>query len=80
MKPLLTNRKALALVAALVAIALIVVARLQPAQAERAEAAAAGSGPHYTVVETEGHNLIVTEGPTPFTSTRWTRAKIPARS
>jgi hypothetical protein len=64
MKTLLSNRKALVLVAALVAIALIVMVRLQSAQAERAEAAAAGSGPHYTVVETEGHNLVVTDNET----------------
>jgi hypothetical protein len=64
MKTLRTNRKALVLVAALVAIALIVMVRLQSAQAERTEAAAAGSGPHYTVVETEGHNLVVTDNET----------------
>jgi hypothetical protein len=64
MKTLLSNRKALVLAAALVAIALIVIVRLQPVQAERAEAAAAGSGPHYTVVETEGHNLVVTDNET----------------
>jgi hypothetical protein len=64
MKTLRTNRNGLVLVAALVAIALIVMVRLQSAQAERADAGAAGSGPHYTVVETEGHNLIVTDNQT----------------
>jgi hypothetical protein len=63
MRTHLNNHKGLVLVVGLIAIALIVAARLQPVQAERAAAGAAdtASGPHYTVVETEGHNLIVTD-------------------
>jgi hypothetical protein len=48
----------LALVAGLV-IALAVMVCFQPARAQREGTPA--SGPHYTVVETEGHNLIVTD-------------------
>ncbi len=63
MRTHLNHHKGLVLVVGLIAIALIVTARLQPVQAERAAGAAADtpSGPHYTVVETEGHNLIVTD-------------------
>ena len=61
MKVLTRNRKGLVLVAALAAIALLVIIRLQPAQAERLEGAAASGGPLYTVLETEGHNLVVTD-------------------
>jgi hypothetical protein len=64
MRTHLNNHKGLVLVVGLIAIALIVTARLQPVQAERAAGAAAAdtaSGPHYSVVETEGHNLIVTD-------------------
>jgi hypothetical protein len=57
----LKNHKGLVLVVALVAIALILLARLQPAQAERAAAADTPACAHYSVVETEGHNLIVTD-------------------
>jgi hypothetical protein len=64
MKALTRNRKGLVLVAALAGIALLVVIRLQPAQAERVEGPAAAGGPHYTVVETEGHNLVVTDNET----------------
>jgi hypothetical protein len=46
-------------VAALVVAGLIALARIQPAQAVLADDPA--SGPHYTVVMTEGHNLIVTD-------------------
>ena len=41
------------------AAAVLVVAFFQPVRAER-EAAAAG-GPRYSVIDTEGHNLIVTD-------------------
>ena|SRR6266851_6828467 len=63
MRTHLNSRNGLVLVVGLIAIALIVMAWLQPAQAERAAGAAAdtASGPHYTVTETEGHNLIVTD-------------------
>ena len=36
--------------------------RLTPAQAQGEKAA--GAGPHFTVVETEGHNLLVTDNGT----------------
>jgi hypothetical protein len=53
------NRTTLVLAATLVVVALLVTARWQPALAEHA---AEPSGvPHYAVVETEGHNLIVTD-------------------
>jgi hypothetical protein len=53
------NRLPLAVVAAVVLAALVVTARWQPARAERDSAPS--SGPHYTVIDTEGHNLIVTD-------------------
>jgi hypothetical protein len=43
--------------------ALVVAARFQPAFG-KAEEGKAASGPHYTVVETEGHNLVVTDNET----------------
>src|SRR4051812_47755667 len=52
---------------ATVGAALVVVACFQPARAERGEAAAAAAasgGPRYSVVETEAHNLIVTDNQT----------------
>ncbi|HEV3261259.1 MAG TPA: hypothetical protein VG013_30680 [Gemmataceae bacterium] len=52
----------LLLVAALVVFSLIVMARWQPAQAGRDDAPT--SGPRYSVVETEAHNLIVTDNKT----------------
>jgi hypothetical protein len=61
MKALTSNRTGLVLAAALAAIALIVIVRLQPAQAVRAEGAAADVTPRYTVLETEGTNLVVTD-------------------
>jgi hypothetical protein len=48
-----------AIAGALVVLALVVVARLQPARA--AEGGAMGPFPRYSVSETEGHNLIVTD-------------------
>jgi hypothetical protein len=56
------NRLPLALVAALVVVGLVATARWQPALAERE--AAPASGPRYSVVETEAHNLIVTDNKT----------------
>lgn len=53
------TRLPLALAALVVVAALIVLARYQPARAERVADAAAS--PRYTVIETEGHNLIVTD-------------------
>ena len=47
--------------AALAVVALIVTTRFQPAQAQRD---AAPAGHRYSVVETEGHNLIVTDNQT----------------
>jgi hypothetical protein len=49
----------MALAAALVVVALITLTRYQPARAERL--AEPSSGPRYTVHDTEGHNLIVTD-------------------
>ena len=43
----------------MVVAAVIVTSRWQPAEA--AGKSGSASGPHYTVVETEGHNLIVTD-------------------
>jgi hypothetical protein len=52
------NRVLLGCVAALL-VALVVMATWQPARAQKE--AVRGGAPHYTVVETEGHNLIVTD-------------------
>jgi hypothetical protein len=49
------------LAALLLAVTLIVMSRLQPVQAAGKGATGSGSGPRYSVVETEGHNLIVTD-------------------
>jgi hypothetical protein len=49
----------MAVTAILAAVALVVSVCRQPAQAQREKAST--SGPHYTVVMTEGHNLIVTD-------------------
>jgi hypothetical protein len=56
------TRLPLAAVAGLVLIALIVAARSQPVRAERD--AGPASGPRYSVVETQAHNLIVTDNQT----------------
>ena len=56
------TRMPLAVVAGLVVIALIFTARSQPVRAERD--AAPTSGPRYSVIETEAHNLIVTDNQT----------------
>ena len=48
--------------ATLLMVALIVLARSESAPAQRA--AAEGSGPHYTVIETQGFNLLVTDNAT----------------
>jgi hypothetical protein len=53
------HRLSLAVGAALVVAILILASRLQPVQAQREVAPA--TGPRYSVVETEGHNLIVTD-------------------
>src|SRR5438128_1677087 len=60
------NRLPLAVVAVLVVAALIAFTRLQPVRAERAAAAASASASpaRYSVVETEAHNLIVTDNQT----------------
>jgi hypothetical protein len=55
-------RLPLAVVAGLVLIALTFTARSQPVRAERE--AGPTSGPRYSVVETEAHNLIVTDNQT----------------
>lgn len=56
------NRVSLVLVAALLAVAALAVVQLTPAHA--GSAAATGAVPRYTVVETQGHNLIVTDNET----------------
>jgi hypothetical protein len=56
-------RLPLILAATVVVIALITLSRLQPAWAER-ENAQDSSGPRYSVIDTEGHNLIVTDNKT----------------
>ena len=56
------TRMPLAVMAGLVVIALIFTARSQPVRAERD--AKPTSGPRYSVVATEAHNLIVTDNQT----------------
>jgi hypothetical protein len=53
------NRLPMALAALVVVAALILLARYQPVRAERA--ADPSAGPRYSVIDTEGHNLIVTD-------------------
>ncbi len=53
------GRAPVLVVAGLVVVALVLMLRWQPARAARADAPL--TGPRYTVVETEGHNLIVTD-------------------
>jgi hypothetical protein len=53
------NRVLMVVGIALMVVALIVLARSQPAQAQRGDAA--GSGLRYTVIETQGFNLLVTD-------------------
>jgi hypothetical protein len=53
------TRAPMVLAAALIVASLVALARFQPARAERA--AEATAGPRYTVIDTEGHNLIVTD-------------------
>jgi hypothetical protein len=54
------NRMSVAFVFVLAVAGLMVFSHLQPAQAQR-EASQQAVSPHYTVVFTEGHNLIVTD-------------------
>ena len=56
------KRSPLVLAAVLVVVALIALARYQPVRAERAAESAVV--PRYTVIDTEGHNLIVTDNQT----------------
>ena len=56
------TRMPLAVVASLAVIALLFMARARPVRAERD--AGATSGPRYSVIETEAHNLIVTDNQT----------------
>lgn len=56
------KRLPLALAALVVVAALVVLSRYQPARAERA--AETAGYPRYTVIDTEGHNLIVTDNQT----------------
>jgi hypothetical protein len=56
------NRLTLTIAAAVVAVALMASTRAQPARAEGADSPAAGG--RYSVVETEAHNLIVTDNKT----------------
>jgi len=63
MNTALKNRTGLVVLTALIAIAVIVAIRLQPAQAERVDppGGAPVASPRYTVLETEGTNLVVTD-------------------
>ncbi len=54
-----TNRLTLAAAAAVLVAALVATTQTLPARAERGDSPA--SGPRYSVVETEAHNLIVTD-------------------
>jgi hypothetical protein len=56
------NPLTLTLAGALVVVSLVAFSQWQPARAERADSPAAGS--RYSVVETEAHNLIVTDNQT----------------
>jgi hypothetical protein len=56
------NRVTLTIAGAVVAVALIASTQSQPARAERGDSPAAGA--RYSVVETEAHNLIVTDNKT----------------
>jgi hypothetical protein len=60
MKASLRNRVVAATVAAVVVAGLIGLMRMQPAHAARDDAAPV-TGPRYSVVESEAHNLIVTD-------------------
>lgn len=53
------NRMTMIVGATLLVVALIIMARSEPAQAQRG--AADGSSPRYTVIETQGFNLLVTD-------------------
>ena len=54
------NLMVVVLVVVMVAIGLQTVVNSQPVRGQH-EGSAAGAGPRYTVVATEGHNLIVTD-------------------
>jgi hypothetical protein len=54
-----TNRLTLAAAAAVLVAALVAATQTLPARAERGDSP--GAGPRYSVVETEAHNLIVTD-------------------
>jgi hypothetical protein len=56
------NGLVVVLVAAVVVLGLLAMSRMQPVRAEADPPSAAG--PHYSVVETEAHNLIVTDNQT----------------
>lgn len=51
----------IALVIGLVAGVLALSNRLEPARGDVAQSTSASSGPKFTVLETEGHNLVVTD-------------------
>ena len=55
---------AIVLAAVLVVGALVSMGRVQPARGGAEPGEKAGGGRHYTVVETEGHNLLVTDNAT----------------
>jgi hypothetical protein len=62
MKAKWKNRMPWAIATVAVVLALVVMARWQPARG--AEEGSPGMAPHFTVVMTEGHNLIVTDNKT----------------
>jgi hypothetical protein len=59
----ISNRTSTFLLVAMAALTLLALGNLRPAQAQHDQPSAAGC-PHYTVVETQGHNLIVTNNHT----------------
>ena len=63
MNKIIINRSTLILSAALVGVVLLGIVNLQSAPAQ-GQPASMGATPHFTVVETQGHNLIVTNNHT----------------
>ncbi len=55
------NRMPMVVGIVLMVVALVLMARSEPAQAQRAPGAPPDSGHRYTVIETQGFNLLVTD-------------------
>jgi hypothetical protein len=61
----MTPNRVLAAVAVVLAVAVVgLLTMARPAFGEAAQAGGLGGAPHYTVVMTEGHNLLVTDNAT----------------